>query len=137
MNRHIRASLGVVVAGAAVLLISDDLDEVLTLGDQVAVLHAGHLAPPRRAEDWSREAIGLAISLGLLFTVFVYFGYEHHWLGLGTTADQTSTATVELEILSVDDVPVAADYDGDGQTTEADMRGFTGCMTTDRPAGCL
>ncbi|MFO1193124.1 MAG: ABC transporter ATP-binding protein [Rhodoferax sp.] len=49
-------------AGAAVLLISDDLDEVLTLGDQVAVLHAGHLGPPRRAEDWSREAIGLAMA---------------------------------------------------------------------------
>ena len=49
-------------AGAAVLLISDDLDEVLTLGDQVAVIHAGHLGTPRPATDWTREAIGLAMA---------------------------------------------------------------------------
>ena len=49
-------------AGAAVLLISDDLDEVLTLGDQVAVMHAGHLTAARPAADWSREAIGLAMA---------------------------------------------------------------------------
>jgi simple sugar transport system ATP-binding protein len=49
-------------AGAAVLLISDDLDEVLTLGDRVAVMHAGSLSPARAARDWSREAIGLAMA---------------------------------------------------------------------------
>ncbi|MBP6851173.1 MAG: ABC transporter ATP-binding protein [Rhodoferax sp.] len=49
-------------AGAAVLLISDDLDEVLALGDQVAVIHAGHLGTPRPAAAWSREAIGLAMA---------------------------------------------------------------------------
>jgi simple sugar transport system ATP-binding protein len=49
-------------AGAAVLLISDDLDEVLTLGDRVAVIHAGHLSAARPASDWSREAIGLAMA---------------------------------------------------------------------------
>ena len=49
-------------AGAAVLVISDDLDEVLTLGDRVAVMHAGHLTEARPAEDWSREAIGLAMA---------------------------------------------------------------------------
>jgi simple sugar transport system ATP-binding protein len=49
-------------AGAAVLLISDDLDEVLTLGDQVAVMHAGHLGPARPAAAWTREAIGLAMA---------------------------------------------------------------------------
>jgi simple sugar transport system ATP-binding protein len=49
-------------SGAAVLLISDDLDEVLTLGDRVAVMHAGRLSPSRIAADWSREAIGLAMA---------------------------------------------------------------------------
>ena len=49
-------------AGAAVLLISDDLDEVLTLGDRVAVMHAGHLSPAHPALDWSRESIGLAMA---------------------------------------------------------------------------
>ncbi len=53
-------------AGAAVLLISDDLDEVLTLGDRVAVMHAGHMSPARPALAWNREALGLAMAgLGL------------------------------------------------------------------------
>ncbi|MEO8159562.1 MAG: ABC transporter ATP-binding protein [Betaproteobacteria bacterium] len=51
-------------AGAAVLLISDDLDEVLMLGDRVAVMHAGRLSPARKTQDWSREAIGLAMAGG-------------------------------------------------------------------------
>ena len=49
-------------AGAAVLVISDDLDEVLTLGDRVAVMHAGHLTEARPAGGWSRETIGLAMA---------------------------------------------------------------------------
>jgi general nucleoside transport system ATP-binding protein len=49
-------------AGAAVLVISDDLDEVLTLGDRIAVMHGGHLTDARPAEDWTREAIGLAMA---------------------------------------------------------------------------
>jgi ABC-type uncharacterized transport system ATPase subunit len=49
-------------AGAAVLLISDDLDEVLTLGDRVAVMHAGHLSEALPAQAWTREAIGLAMA---------------------------------------------------------------------------
>ena len=49
-------------AGAAVLLISDDLDEVLTLGDRVAVMHNGQLSEARPALEWSREAIGLAMA---------------------------------------------------------------------------
>jgi tellurite resistance protein TerC len=37
-----------------------------------------------------REALGWSlvwISLGLAFSVFIYHGYERHWLGLGTTPD--------------------------------------------------
>lgn len=30
---------------------------------------------------------GVWISLGLLFSIFVYFGYENHWMGLGSIVD--------------------------------------------------
>ena len=49
-------------AGAAVLLISDDLDEILELADFIAVLHAGELTPARDAQAWTREQIGLAMA---------------------------------------------------------------------------
>ena len=49
-------------AGAAVLVISDDLDEVLALGDQVAVMHSGKLTHALPADAWTREAIGLAMA---------------------------------------------------------------------------
>ena len=49
-------------AGAAVLVISDDLDEVLELGDRIAVMHAGHLGDALQAARWTREAIGLAMA---------------------------------------------------------------------------
>ncbi len=49
-------------AGAAVLLISDDLDEVMALGDQIAVMFQGRVAAQQAAEHWSREALGLAMA---------------------------------------------------------------------------
>ena len=49
-------------AGSAVLLISDDLDEVLTLGDRVAAMHGGRLTQALAARDWTRESIGLAMA---------------------------------------------------------------------------
>jgi simple sugar transport system ATP-binding protein len=48
--------------GAAVLLISDDLDEVLALSDKVAVMQAGRLTPPRAAAAWTRAELGLAMA---------------------------------------------------------------------------
>ncbi len=49
-------------AGAAVLVISDDLDEVLTLGDRIAVMHGGQLTQALPFEQWTRESIGLAMA---------------------------------------------------------------------------
>jgi len=49
-------------AGAAVLLISDDLDEVFALGDRIAVMHAGHLTEALPPRQWTREQIGLAMA---------------------------------------------------------------------------
>ena len=48
--------------GAAVLVISDDLDEVMVLGDRIAVMHGGHFGEARPAEVWTRETIGLAMA---------------------------------------------------------------------------
>ena len=42
-----------------------------------------HVVSVKEALGWS----AVWISLGLAFSVFVYFGYEHHWLGLGNTPD--------------------------------------------------
>ncbi len=49
-------------AGAAVLVISDDLDEVMALGDRIAVMHTGQLTEAKPADDWTRESIGLAMA---------------------------------------------------------------------------
>ena len=49
-------------AGAAVLLISDDLDEVMLMGDRIAVMHEGRLTPARDAGAWTRQGIGLAMA---------------------------------------------------------------------------
>ena len=49
-------------SGAAVLVISDDLDEVMMLGDRVAVMHGGSLTHAAPANEWTRESIGLAMA---------------------------------------------------------------------------
>ena len=52
--------------GAAVLLISDELDEVLALSDTVAVMFKGELGLAKPARDWSRATIGLEMAGGAL-----------------------------------------------------------------------
>jgi general nucleoside transport system ATP-binding protein len=45
--------------GAALLLVSSDLDEVLELADRVVVAHRGRLTDAPPGPPWNREAIGL------------------------------------------------------------------------------
>jgi simple sugar transport system ATP-binding protein len=54
-----RALIALAEAGAAVLLISQDLDELLALCTQLAVLHAGALSPLRPVGALSVAEIGL------------------------------------------------------------------------------
>ena len=51
-------------AGAGVLLISEDLDEILTLADRIAVIHHGRLTPAEPTEHWTLARIGLAMAGG-------------------------------------------------------------------------
>lgn len=55
---------------------------VLDLG----VFHRkAHAVSIKEAVAWS----AIWIAVGLAFSIFVYFGYENHWLGLGLSADST------------------------------------------------
>ncbi|GEO36938.1 sugar ABC transporter ATP-binding protein [Skermanella aerolata] len=49
-------------AGAGVLLISEDLDELLALADQVAVIHRGRLSPPMPRAAVTICQLGLAMA---------------------------------------------------------------------------
>jgi simple sugar transport system ATP-binding protein len=44
--------------GAAVVLISDDIDEILDLADRVLVLARGHCGLLKRTDNWDRAAMG-------------------------------------------------------------------------------
>jgi ABC-type uncharacterized transport system ATPase subunit len=48
--------------GAAVLLVSEDLDELFALADTLAVMHQGHLTPARPTSEWTLAQVGLAMS---------------------------------------------------------------------------
>ena len=48
--------------GAAVLLITEDLDEIFAVADRIAVIHAGRLTAARPVADWTLAAIGLAMA---------------------------------------------------------------------------
>lgn len=92
---------------------------LLMLALDLGVFHrTAHVVRMREALGWS----AVWVSMGLAFSAFVYFGYEHHWLGLGNTVDAVdgrindgATATVKYltgyvveKSLSVDNVFVIA-----------------------------
>ncbi|WP_291746735.1 ABC transporter ATP-binding protein [Bauldia sp.] len=49
-------------AGSAVLVISQDLDEILEISDRIAVISHGRLSEPREARGITREEIGLLMT---------------------------------------------------------------------------
>ncbi|WP_341678450.1 ABC transporter ATP-binding protein [Niveibacterium sp. SC-1] len=57
-----RCLLDAAAHGAAVLLISEDLDEIFTLADRIGVMFKQRLIELRPREDWNVEAIGLAMA---------------------------------------------------------------------------
>ena len=57
-----RQLLDACAAGAALLLISEDLDEIFALADRIAVMHHGRLTAALPAADWTLSAIGLAMA---------------------------------------------------------------------------
>jgi tellurite resistance protein TerC len=62
---------------------------LLFLALDLGVFHrTAHVVRVREALGWSGVWIGVA----LLFCVFVYFGYENHWLGLGLVPDPVDGA---------------------------------------------
>jgi simple sugar transport system ATP-binding protein len=54
--------LDTVARGAAMLLVSEDLDEIFALADRVAVVHQGRLSSARPAAEWTLADIGLAMA---------------------------------------------------------------------------
>ena len=57
-----RQLLAAAEAGAAVIVISEDLDELFALASDIAVMHAGRLSAPRPAADWTMADIGAAMA---------------------------------------------------------------------------
>jgi tellurite resistance protein TerC len=67
---------------------------LLLLALDLGVFHrTAHVVSVREALRWSAFWIGL----GLGFAVFIYFGYERHWLGLGLTPDLMTLAPQTVE----------------------------------------
>jgi len=56
------ALLTLASAGSAIVVISQDLDELLEISDQLAVLHHGTLSTAKPVGDWNIEQLGLAMT---------------------------------------------------------------------------
>ncbi len=54
-----QALIDLASSGAAVLVISQDLDELFAIADRLAVIHEGRISVTRPAREWTREAVGL------------------------------------------------------------------------------
>ncbi len=56
------ALMALAANGSAILVISQDLDELLEISDRLAVLHHGDLGHARPVHEWTVEALGLAMT---------------------------------------------------------------------------
>ncbi len=54
-----QALIDLAAMGSAILVVSQDLDELFEIADRIAVIHNGKLSVARAREEWTREAIGL------------------------------------------------------------------------------
>lgn len=59
IHRKLLAAAG---QGAAILIISEDLDEIFAIADRVAVMYKGALGAAQPVEHWTLAAIGLAMA---------------------------------------------------------------------------
>jgi simple sugar transport system ATP-binding protein len=50
--------------GGAVVLVSDDLDEIFALAHRIAVIHAGRLTEAKPRAEWDLASLGLAMAAG-------------------------------------------------------------------------
>ncbi len=54
-----QALINLAAAGSAILVISQDLDELFEIADRLTVIHNCRLSPAQPTKQWTREAIGL------------------------------------------------------------------------------
>jgi simple sugar transport system ATP-binding protein len=54
-----QALMNLAEAGAAVVVLSQDLDELLEVSDRLAILNEGHLTHPEETAELSMDDIGL------------------------------------------------------------------------------
>jgi len=57
-----QALIDLAQSGSAVLVISQDLDEIFEIADRIAVISRGQLSGARPAQDMTREEIGLLMA---------------------------------------------------------------------------
>jgi tellurite resistance protein TerC len=64
---------------------------IMLLALDLGVFHrTAHAVRVKEALGWS----AFWISLGVSFSIFIYYGYENHWLGLGLTVDAMSVPKI-------------------------------------------
>ncbi|HTL30437.1 MAG TPA: TerC family protein [Tepidisphaeraceae bacterium] len=78
---------------------------LIFLALDLGVFHRkAHVVKVKEALVWS----GIWITIALLFTVFIYFGYENHWLDLGKSPDGIAV----LDAMSVSSSNPRGELDG-------------------------